>query len=115
MLEGRCSITYSTVDQDSVQDGDYAETGWHWTPEEGFSLRDCLQELHLLHAGEVPIEPSCSPLCSTPGHECWFTATGAINGHLDEQFTQTQYSLHLDGITPSSRKRIGRLLGAYGV
>lgn len=105
------AITYHTITPESAEDGDVAESGWvingHGSR---VTLGDCYWALRNGGAIGSHVEANESPVRNPR----WLTfyqvsedfATGAT----------INWTLHLpDSVTPSSRRRIARMFGCYGV
>lgn len=93
------NVTYETMPL-SAEDDDDGERGFIL---EDATLRDAINALN-----GASVEPSCCPFDPTYPH-VWFTTEPETDFHAGEC---TTYSLHLpDDLTPSTRKRIARLLG----
>lgn len=94
------SVTYMIVTPESAKDGDFAETGFIV---KDVTLREALSEFQNFGY----IEASCSPY--TPSPHVWFTAQGEQDYRDGSQESR---SLHCpNSITPSSHRRIAKLLG----
>jgi len=91
--------TYSTVTEESIEQADYADTGFEFEARPA-KVREVVEAL--LEC----TEPSCLPLCDA-GHPCWasteFETTDFRTGE------RTCYSYHIGGITPHQRKRLFRI------
>lgn len=105
------SITYETVTPESTEDGTDGEQGFYLdrvqTFGEAWSILRSIGAIGChCEADSYPLSTSCPPR--------WFTFY-----QVDENYTTgevTSYSLHIpDNVTPSSRMRIARALGCYGV
>lgn len=98
------SITFEVITPESAEDGEVAESGFL---EEGLTLRDAIEALRWDRGCYV--DSNSYPVTAPR----WFTfyetdhdyATGAV----------TNKALHLPNhLTPSTRRRIARLVGCYG-
>lgn len=102
------SVTYEIITPESAEDGDAAESGY---VAEGVSLReaiDLVTATDSCHCAQESIQCDEYPVTSPR----WIT----VNNSADYlTVTAENRSLHIPGhITPASRVRIARLLGAYG-
>lgn len=107
------SVSFETYTRESVADGDAATRGW---VVQGVRLRKAVDELMALDALDT-IEADCYPINREHAPR-WFTATQGSDRYLyaesDDDEGESR-SLHIpDGVTPASRIRIARLLGAHG-
>ena len=106
MPKNNIAITYSLFTEESIEAGDAEEHGFEVEYEDNWTLREAIEFMYEKSYGMV--HASCYPMCTTPnGHKCWFSIYTEIEN--DEHF---EYSLHIKDITPSTRLRIGKLLGA---
>ncbi|WP_414464375.1 hypothetical protein [Hyphomicrobium sp. DY-1] len=98
------NVTFERITDESAEIGDVEGSGF---VAEGCSLRDAVHFVEQSLRGDTEvIEPSDSDV----GSARWFTWLGGRH-HADGDFTNV--SLHMpDSVTASSRKRIGRLVGA---
>ncbi len=101
-------ITYSTTTPESVEHGDVAETGYYlpggWrfetsegvelVGENGYRLRDVVNV-----ARDLGI---------TNDVGCWFGSYSTICNFSTGE--EVEYALHINGVTPSTYRRIARLL-----
>ncbi len=101
-------ITYSTTTPESVEHGDIAETGYYlpggWrfetsegvelVQENGYRLRDVVNV-----ARELGINQDMGR---------WFGSNSEICDYGTGE--EVEYALHINGVTPSTYKRIARLL-----
>ncbi len=97
------NVTYEVITPESAEHGD--------AEDRGFELKDCsLREAIDYMCGEGGIEGNSS----VPEYCNWITAYKADYDY--ETGAETSYSLHFpDNMTVSSRIRVMRLVGAYGV
>lgn len=95
------SVTYEIITQESAKYGDAEECGYIC---ENVSLREAIGELN-----GAAVEPSLYPFDPDYAH-CRYTT---IDGDTDYRTGAVEHrSLHLPvNLTPSTRKRIARLLG----
>jgi hypothetical protein len=103
------SVTFEIVTQESAEHGCIADAGYEWPSP--CSLRDAIEtvlETRTCHCdGIESIEPSDSDI----GQARWITV---YNGMEFLTGAQESRSLHLpENLTPSTRKRIFRLLTNY--
>lgn len=99
------AVTYEIITEESARDGDSAAHGY---VDQNLSLRDAIRivnETESSHCSQECIESSDSRVESAR----WFTVYNSmswIDGECENR------SLHIpDSVTPSSRRRIARLLG----
>jgi hypothetical protein len=80
--------------------------------ESGFEAEDCSFREAVSYAGDGYYEPNCWP---TDGRDIrWLTNYGSNEGTRDsiERGIRENHSIHIpDHVTPSSRRRIARVLG----
>ena len=99
------SVTYDIVTEESVKHGDVAESGFLVA---NVPFCEALETFQAERDGGV-VEADSHPVRSPR----WFADTGAMD-MVDG--SQRSVSLHLpDNLTDSSRMRIARLVGCYGV
>jgi len=105
----RFSVTYATVTEDSARDGDYADSGYL---AQDVSLREAIAAIgYVGHLGYCEADSSRISLEEPPR---WFSFPDEEGNYRTGE--RTDKALHLpEGLTPSSRMRIARLLGCYGV
>ena len=95
------NVTFSTVTPESAEDGDYAETGFEF---EGTSFRSAIACF-----GDVAESADSWPV---DGSVRWFDSPIIQDRAHFEQGHDRHLSLHIPAqITPSSRRRLARLLG----
>ena len=105
------SITYETVTEESAEQGEAASSGFYLDRVQTFGEAwSILRNLGAIgchcEADSYPLSTSCPPR--------WFTFYEV--GHNYTTGEVTSYALHIpDNVTPSSRMRIARALGCYGV
>ena len=98
-------ITYEIVTPESAEHGEAEERGMFM---ENVTFREAMSELRW-HRG-CYVEADCCPVQNPR----WFTFFDADENYVTGE--RTIYSLHIpEHITESSRMRIARLLGCYGV
>lgn len=101
----RFNVSYERITEESAIYGDAEERG---IVESGLTLRRALEVIEQTACNVEVIEPSDSRI-DWARWFTWFCGADAISGDV------MNVSLHLpDNVTPSSRKRIARLIGAYG-
>jgi hypothetical protein len=95
------NVTYSTVTPESAEDGDYADTGFEF---EGTSFRSAIACF-----GHVAESADSWPV---DGSVRWFDSPIIQDRAYFERGHERHLSLHIPAqITPSSRRRLARLLG----
>ena len=102
------SVTYGVVTDESAEHGDYAETGFH---AKNVTFREAMD---LWDYDGCHIEADCYPV----SYPTWFTAYDSNKGTREwfETDRRECQDLHIpDYVTESSRKRLARLVGCYGV
>ena len=101
-------VTYETVSLESAEHGDYEDSGFY---AEDCTLRDAIEYLGY---GSDGLEASCYPADGAS----WITAYKVNDGtreYYEDGITENR-SLHFpDSMTNSSKIRVMRLLGVYGV
>jgi hypothetical protein len=124
------AFTYSEVDEESVADGGlydhgfYAPGGWKYSLYDPAVADDMDANPHLYR---VPWEPGdlsraiaearhlgiCEASDSEISEGTWWTS---IDDDIDHQTgVSTQYSLHVDGCTAATKRRIHRLLNSQRI
>ena len=99
------SISYEIVTPESAEYGEAEERGMFM---EDISFGEAMSELRWYKGCHV--EADCAPV----HRPRWFIFIDADENHVTG--ARTSYSLHIpEHITESSRMRIARLLGCYGV
>ena len=104
-------VTYDIVTPESAAEGDYAESGWI-LDDGDIGLREAID--HWDGIG-CHVEADSYPL--NGHHLSWLTAYKVNDGTRDyyETGAEESRSLHIpDCVTPASRMRIARLVGAHG-
>lgn len=100
------SITYETITPESAEHGEADDMGYVY---EGIDFREAFQRIRDT-GGSSHCEANEYPACSPR----WLTFYG-----IEEDYctgATTNWSLHIpENVTPSSRLRIARLFGCYGV
>ena len=102
------NVTFETISPESAEHGDVEESGFY---AENCKLRDAVEYLGYPADG---LEADCYPA----GGARWITAYDVNNGTREyyESGTVENRSLHFpDSMTDSSKMRLMRLLGVYGV
>lgn len=100
-MAAKFSVTYEVVTPESAEDGDTAERGF---VVEDVSLRDALDEFDC-----GAIEPSSWPVDFNWQHT-WYTERDGRIDYLTGAVETRSFHLPKD-LTPSTRRRIARLLG----
>ena len=99
------NITFETISPESAENGDFEETGFL---HEGLTFREAMDVLRWKRGCYV--EADSYPVRNPR----WFTFYNAEEHHLCGSVTH--WSLHIpEHITESSRRRIAKLVGCYGV
>ena len=99
------SVTYSTVTQESAKHGGFAESGYLVA---NVPFREAFETFQAERSWGPAVEADECPVTSPS----WFIDYGEEDG----QGSTRRVSLHLpDNLTDSSRMRIARLVGCYGV
>lgn len=99
------NVTFDIVTEESAAEGDVAESGF---VSKDSGLRDAMHDVFAIGANVTAIECDSSPALAP----CWITVYGGMNMYSGEYESR---SLHLpESLTPSSRRRVARLMGAYG-
>ncbi len=99
------SISYETITIESAKDGDHADSGFIL---EDVTLREAISEL-TWHRGAY-VEADCWPVTKPR----WFTFYNVKEDYQTGEITH--YTLHIPNeVTESSRLRIAKLIGCYGV
>jgi hypothetical protein len=94
------SVTFDTVTPESAEDGEVADGGFIV---EDVSLREAVEAI-----GSYAPQPSCYPFDG--GQHAWFSHDGYDEDHRTGK--RESRSLHVPrDLTPSTRRRIARLLG----
>lgn len=104
------SITYETVTPESAEHGEAEAQGFYL---EGVSFAEAMSYLRNLgaigcycEADSYPVSTSCPPR--------WFTFYDVDTNYATGE--ATSYALHIpNNVTPSSRMRIARAVGCYGM
>ena len=100
------AVTYEHITPESVEYGDVEDRGY--VLEHG-TLRECLDE--------IPQGCYCEPDSLPCDRPRWLTFYETNEGSRDyyEKGLRENLSLHIpESVTPSSARRIARLVGAYG-
>jgi hypothetical protein len=103
----KARFTYTTVTPESAEQGDYADSGF-WLPGEWrFSAEDYNREENdITSAREVIQYARERGICYVVGS--WLESSGEIEDYgTCEEVT---YALHIDGVTPSTYRRIVRAI-----
>ena len=113
-------ITYSTLTEESVSEGDQADNGY---------MSPVLSEGYRQPDGDTPAEWSlrealafmadkCSHIetCWTPSDGCngWYSGTGNTSDCEGDEI-EVCYDLHVDGVSDGTMMRLARVLKANGV
>ena len=103
------SVTFAIVTEESAEHGDYAESGYAC---KNVTLREAIAELYDFSPFTDPIdyiECNCYPV-SVDHPPKWVSVYAGPNLHNGDR---EHRSIHVpDHITPASRVRLARLLGA---
>lgn len=97
------NITYSRYTPESIEAGDAEEHGFLY---ESLGLVEAMQRFHDLTEGYI--EANCYPLTDVR----WLSAMGHEDYTTPDRY---EYALHIDGCTESTKRRIMRMLGVYGI
>lgn len=97
------SVTYEVVTPESAEYSDAEERGF---VAENVSLRDALD-----HFGCGFVEPSCYPVDWS--HDVWFSEADGRQNYITGGVETRSFHMP-DNLTPSSRRRVARLLGWKG-
>lgn len=95
------SVTFDVVTPESAEQGDVADSGF---VVDGVSLRDAIAALQ-----GAQVAPSCEPFNPNYRYTWFYTMDAEVNYRTGAEETR---ALHLPtNLTPSTRRRIARLLG----
>lgn len=128
------AFTYQTMTPESAEYGDFEDHGYYgyggWrfsmlndeteadiaaNPHEynrPWALGDLRNVLHSAAALGI-YDPSCHPICADGGHSCWWSSVDP--DHDYSASADTYYSLHIDGVTRATRRRLHRVLNGLPV
>ncbi len=118
-MKARASITYETTTPESAEHGDFAEHGWYMPGGWEYPLQDNdghhEDVLDQARAGDfdMTIRDAIEAAKWMGGWiDCgsWFSTCSPDEDYQTGE--DTYYSLHPEGVTPSTYRRIARLLGA---
>jgi len=120
----KASFTYSVITQESAEHGDHAEHGWilpgGWEyPLDGDDHDSVLDQARNGDFDETDLSSAisyaqslgiCQDMESSSGN--WLDSIDPDNGDYSTD-EQRFYSMHIEGVTPSTYKRIVRLVQDY--
>jgi hypothetical protein len=96
----KISVTYEIATEESIELGGNDDTGFIVTQEDNWSLRECIGEVFRTETNTSEFSGCCG--------DRWFTVANSMDWITGRSESR---SLHIAGITESSKRRLFKLLG----